>query len=128
LRIFKLKWFSRWAKKHALTDGILKFAVEEIVAGIVEADLGGNLYKKRIATRGRGKSGSVRTILTYSAGNKTFYLYAFEKSDQDNITNKEKAALQELGNFYLGLDDKGLEDRLNTGAIVEIKEEEENGR
>jgi hypothetical protein len=115
-----LKSFSRWAEKHDLTDAILKLAVEEIAVGIVEANLGGNLYKKRIATKGRGKSGSVRTILTYSAGNKTFYLYAFEKSERDNITDKEKAALQVLGDFYLSLDDKGLKDRLSSGAIIEI--------
>jgi hypothetical protein len=57
-------------------------------------------------------------------GNKTIYLYAFEKSDQGSITNKEKAALQELGNFYLSLDDKELEERLSSGAIFEVKEEE----
>lgn len=100
MRIFKLKQFSRWAKKHDLTDALLRYAVEEIKVGTVDARLGGNLYKKRIATKGRGKSGSIRTLLAYSKGSKTFYLYAFEKSDQENVTDKEKAALQILGNFY----------------------------
>ena len=127
MRIFKLRSFSRWAEKHDLTDAILKSAVEEIAAGCVEASLGGNLYKKRIATKGRGKSGSVRTILTYSAGSKTIYLYAFEKSERDNIIDKEKAALQVLGSFYLNMDDKELEERLSSGAIIEVKGEE-NGR
>ena len=106
MRIFKLKSFSRWAEKHDLTDAALKRAVEEIAAGSVEANLGSNLYKKRIATKGRGKSGSVRTILAYSAGNKTFYLYAFEKSERDNITDREKNVWQGLGNSFLRLDDK----------------------
>ncbi len=111
MRIFKLKSFSRWAEKHDLTDAALKCAVEEIVAGSVEANLGGNLYKKRIATKGRGKSGSIRTILAYFAGNKTFYLYAFEKSEQANITDKEKASLRELGNSYLSVKNPGFKTR-----------------
>ena len=130
MRIFALKRFHSWAKKHELTDALLQRAVEEIEAGIVEANLGGNLYKKRIATKGRGKSGSVRTLLAYFAGKKTIYLYAFEKSQRANITEKEKLALQELGNFYLKMNDKELEARLKAGAIVEILEakEKKDGR
>lgn len=120
MRIFVLKRFQSWAKKHELTDALLQQAVEEIEAGMVEANLGGNLYKKRIATRGRGKSGSVRTLLTYFAGNKAIFLYAFEKNERANITDKEKRALQELGNFYLKMNNRESEARLKTGAIVEI--------
>jgi hypothetical protein len=116
LRIFKLKYFNKWAIKHDLTDALLKNAVEEIEHGIIDANLGGNLYKKRISTKGRGKSGSARTILAYTHSNKTFYLYAFEKSDKDNITKNEKIALQELGNFYLKLNDKELLSRIESGG------------
>ena len=93
MRIFKLKQFARWAKKQGLSDDILKNAIAEIDKGLVDADLGGNIYKKRIAAKGKGKSGGVRTILTYSQANKTFYLYGFEKSDKDNIVFPN--------NFYL---------------------------
>jgi DNA-binding transcriptional regulator YiaG len=90
--------------------------------------LGGNLYKKRIATKGRGKSGSVRTILAYSAGNGTFYLYAFEKSEQADITDKEKATLRKLGNFYLSMNYGELEAHLRSGAIIEVKDEKMDGK
>ena len=43
-------------------------------------DYGGFLYKKRIATKGRGKSGSVRTLLALQMNNKAYFLYGFEKS------------------------------------------------
>ena len=128
MRIFKLKSFSRWAEKHDLTDAALKRAVEEIAAGSVEANLGSNLYKKRIATKGRGKSGSVRTILAYSAGNKTFYLYAFEKSEQANITDKEKETLREMGNLYLSMNDRELEEHLRSRAIIAVKDEKMDGK
>ncbi len=125
MRTFKLKRFSAWAKKHDLTDDLLQQAVKEIATGKVDANLGNNLYKKRIATRGRGKSGSVRTLLTYSANNRTFFLYAFEKNQQANITQKETVALQELGKFYLRLNDTGLAVRLKNRAIIEISKAKE---
>ncbi|HEX4774458.1 MAG TPA: type II toxin-antitoxin system RelE/ParE family toxin [Candidatus Saccharimonadales bacterium] len=129
MRIFAIKRFHAWAKGHELTDALLRRAVEEIAQGNVEANLGGHLYKKRIATKGRGKSGSVRTLVAYSAKQRTFFLYAFEKNDQSNITPREKIALQELGKFYLGLTDKELTLRLKNRAIIEVKEEgSEHGR
>lgn len=38
-----------------LTDSALVKTVEEIKKGLVEANLGGNLYKKRIATSTKGR-------------------------------------------------------------------------
>jgi len=46
--IYKTRWFARWARKEGLGDKPLCQAVEEMLAGLVEADLGGNLFKKRI--------------------------------------------------------------------------------
>ncbi len=120
MRVFAIKRFYSWAQSNELTDGLLCEAVNDIEKGNVEANLGGNLFKKRIATKGRGKSGSVRTLLAYSAHRRTFFLYAFEKSDRDNITQREKTALKELGKFYLNLSDADLTPRLETKAIVEI--------
>ncbi len=125
MRIFAIKRFHSWARSHELTDALLRHAVEEIEQGLVDANLGGNLYKKRIATRGRGKSGSVRTLVVYSSKNRTFFLYAFEKNQRDNITRKEKAALQELGKFYLKLSDAKIVGLIKTEAIIEITKGEE---
>jgi hypothetical protein len=120
MKVYAIKRFHNWSKRHDLTSELLWKAVEEIEKGIIEANLGGNLLKKRIATKGRGKSGSVRTLLAYSTRHRTVFLYAFEKSQRDNITPKEKAALQELGKFYLGLNDLELSIRLKSKAIIEI--------
>jgi len=60
--IIKTKKFDRWARKTALTDAS-RIAVEEMVEGLIDADLGGGVFKKRVALPGRGKSGSVRTLL-----------------------------------------------------------------
>jgi hypothetical protein len=61
--IFKTRHFARWARKTGLVDSLLKAAVLEIQCGLLEADPGGGIVKKRIALPGRGKRGSTRTLL-----------------------------------------------------------------
>jgi hypothetical protein len=52
--IFKTRHFARWARKSGLSDSLLKMAVLEMQRGLLEADLGGGIVKKRIALPGRG--------------------------------------------------------------------------
>jgi hypothetical protein len=47
--IYKTRWFDRWARKQDLDDLSLCKAVEEMLAGLYDADLGSGLFKKRIA-------------------------------------------------------------------------------
>jgi hypothetical protein len=65
-RVFKTRHFSRWMRKTDLTDVALCAAVVEMAAGLVDADLGGGIVKKRVALPSRGKSGSVRTLIARS--------------------------------------------------------------
>lgn len=124
MRIFVIKEFSKQAKGCDLTDELLCNAVDEIDLGLIDADLGGHLLKKRIATKGRGKSGSVRTLVTFSKGNRTIFMYGFEKSERANISQKEKKMLQELGKFYISLTDEELGSRLKSRALREIRKEQ----
>ena len=54
-RAFKTKIFTKWMRKTDLKDQDLLFAVAEMEAGLIDADLGGNVFKKRIALPGMGK-------------------------------------------------------------------------
>lgn len=47
----------RWKEKHGLSDQVLFKAVDEIEQGLIDADLGGSILKKRVALPGRGKRG-----------------------------------------------------------------------
>jgi len=55
-RIFKNKTFSKWAAKEGLKDNVLWAAVDEMERGLIDADLGGHVVKKRVAVGGRGKT------------------------------------------------------------------------
>jgi len=45
MRFFKTKLFGRWAEKEGLEDEALRTAVAELESGLVDADLGGHVYK-----------------------------------------------------------------------------------
>ena len=70
-------------------------AASEIVLGRVEADLGGSLFKKRLARGDGGKSGGYRTIVGYKKPNsdRIIFLYAFGKNAKATISEKEATAL-----------------------------------
>ena len=79
MRIFKTRVFIRWARRENVSDETIRKAVKEIATGLVDADLGAGLYKKRIAFRGKGKRGSARTLLAYQVSEKAFFIYGFMK-------------------------------------------------
>ena len=54
MEIFVTKVFDRWCRKEAISDDVLCAAVGEMGRGLVDVNLGGNLYKKRVAAPGRG--------------------------------------------------------------------------
>lgn len=56
IRIFRTKTFSRWMRKNNLSDDELRQAVTEMEAGLIDADLGGGVFKKRLATQTQGKA------------------------------------------------------------------------
>jgi len=80
MRIIKNKVFHKWAAKEGLSDAAILAAVNEMERGLIDAELGGHVVKKRIAVDGRGKSSGLRTILAYKVASKVFFrLWVCEK-------------------------------------------------
>ncbi len=119
-RVFKTRHFSRWMRRSPLTDIALCTAIAEMAAGLVDADLGGGVFKKRVALPGRGKSGSARTLVTTRKAERWFFVFGFEKNERANITPSELEAVQRIGADLLGLTDDRLAAHLVCGAITEI--------
>ena len=90
MRIFKSKWFAKFAKDEGISDAVLCGAVKDAEAGLIDADYGGELIKQRIARPNEGKSGGYRTIILYRRGDKAFFVYGFAKNKQDNINKAEE--------------------------------------
>jgi len=121
--IFKTRHFARWARKSDLSDSLLEIAVLEIQRGLLEADLGGGVVKKRIALPGRGKRSSTRTFLATNKKDKWFYLFGFEKSERVNLSENELDSLKKLAKDLLGLTASQIAVALGEGVLVEVKDE-----
>ena len=125
-RVFKSKHFSRWMRKTDLTDRALSDAVKEMVCGLIDADLGGGVVKKRIGLPGRGKSGGARTLVATNKGNRWFFVFGFEKSERPNIRDDELEALQEIAAALLARTSRQLDEAVRDGALQEICYADEN--
>lgn len=121
MRIFKNRVFSRWAAKEGLDDDALRAAVDEMERGLIDADLGGNVVKKRVAIGGRGKSSGVRTLLAYRIGNKAFFVFGFAKNARANISADELKALKALAKELLGYSDNALTAAIKHGVLIEVE-------
>ena len=119
-RILKTRTFNRWLRKTLLTDTALLKAIDEMEQGLVDADLGGNVYKKRVALPGRGKSGSTRTLIATNRQNRWFFMFGFEKNDKENITQAELAYLQEVAQIFLGYSSDELQLAIDKGEFLEV--------
>jgi hypothetical protein len=120
MRIFKIKSFSKWAKSEGMTDAALQGAVHKMVQGLIDADLGAGIIKKRIALPGMGKRGGARTLLATNYGNRWVFLVGFTKGERDNITATELAALKLLGGDWLALSTAQIELALTQLKLIEI--------
>jgi hypothetical protein len=121
MRIFKNKTFSKWAAKEGLNDTDLRMAVGDLERGLIDANLGGHVIKKRVALKGRGKSGGVRTLLVYKITDKTFFVYGFAKSVRTNISINELRALKLLAKELRSYSDNNLLEAMKNGVLVEVK-------
>lgn len=120
MRIFKNNGFHRWAKALGLSDIALKEAVNEISNGLYEANLGGNVFKKRIALPGRGKSAGVRTLIAFKADNHVFFVYGYAKNVLSTISDKEETAIKKLSKLYFSLSDEQIAQAIHAGKFVEV--------
>lgn len=125
-RILKRKDFARWQAGEKLPDAALCMAAKEMESGLIDADLGGHLYKKRVARPGSGKSGGYRTLLSARIGNRYVFLHGFPKSDKANVTQDEKKALQFAGKVFLDLSAENLSKALQSGVLMEVHCEQDH--
>lgn len=119
-QVLKRKDFARWQAGEKLSDAALCKAVREMESGLIDADLGGHLYKKRVARAGGGKSGGYRTLLSARIGTRYVFLHGYPKSATANIAQDEKKALQYAGKVFLDLPSAALVKALQAGVLLEV--------
>jgi len=121
MQTFKTKAFAEWANGQGLGDEALASAVAEMEQGLVDANLGGYVVKKRVALPGRGKRGSTRTLIAFKQRDKAFFIYGLAKNERANIGDKELRVLKLLAKELLSYSAPALAKAQHAGELIEIK-------
>jgi hypothetical protein len=121
MRIFKNTWFLHFAQKQSIDDEKLKDIAKQLENGQFDADLGGGVFKQRVAIPGGGKSGGYRIIILNKKEALTFFVYGFAKANQENIKPKELKDFKKLAKYLFVMTDKQLELELKAGRFQEIQ-------
>ena len=124
MRVFKYTRFSRFASKEGITDHELLEVVNQLEEDQADANLGGDVYKVRVARQGEGKSGGHRVIVYFRNEYRTFFSYGFSKNDRGNINRKELKAFKEDAKKWFSLTDEQIKVALQKGTLIEITEED----
>jgi hypothetical protein len=125
VRIFRNKPFTRFAWKAGIGDTMLCETIRDAEQGLIASELGGGVIKQRIARPGQGKSGGFRTLIVFRAGVRAFFVHGFAKSQNDNISKDELAALKKLASELLAYDDKAIARAVASGILIEVICDEE---
>src|SRR5688572_10538707 len=96
-------------RRTDLVDEALCMAVVEMEAGLIDANLGAGLVKKRVASSGRGKRGGARLIVATNKRDRWFFVFGFEKNEQDNITAADLNGLRNYAADLLKLSSQELD-------------------
>lgn len=124
MRIFKTRLFAKWAKKEKLMDQSLRLAIQEMEKGLIEADLGGFVYKKRIPLEGRGKRGGARSIVIYRAHDKAFFIFGYAKNEKSDMSNEELKSAKMLSKDLISYSDSQLIHLIQQGKLIEVSNDE----
>ncbi|MCA3712704.1 MAG: type II toxin-antitoxin system RelE/ParE family toxin [Phenylobacterium sp.] len=128
MSVYKTREFSRFARKADLKSADLLDAAKAVASGQWDANLGGGVFKQRIARDGGGKSGGFRTIILFKVGGHSFFVHGFAKNEKANISPKELKALKALAATFLALDLSAIETAKSAGEIAEVTIDDEVGR
>jgi hypothetical protein len=124
MSIFVLKPFDRNLKRYSISEEKLFNAAQEIMAGQYEADLGGGVYKKRIALSA-GKSGGARSVIAFKYGGNLFFVNGWSKSDikkhgSNEISADELAAYRTVAKQLLAMSRAEVDRALDAGIMREL--------
>ncbi len=120
MKIYKHRCFHKWARHEAIHDVLLIRAVHELERGLVDADLGGGLFKKRISRNGQGKRGAYRTLIAFKHHSLCIFVFGFAKSDLEDIGPLEKEVFKKLAKDLLHASEEGIHRLVQINELIEV--------
>jgi hypothetical protein len=120
MRVFRTRWFARFAKTEKITDDRLADAIARAERGLIDADLGGGLIKQRVARPGKGKSGGYRTLIAYRAGSRAVFPFGFAKNERDNVSDAQLADFKAAAGEILTRSRDAIAEDIFAGRLLEL--------
>jgi hypothetical protein len=124
LRIFKTKTLAKFTRQNGSDDGLVD-AVQRAVRGLIDADLGGQLIKQRVARPGQGKRGGFRLLVGFGP-HRSVFLFGFAKNERENIEAAELKTLRDIAGSFLKANDEQIAQALKDGTLIEVQHGNEN--
>lgn len=125
MRVFKTRWFVRFARKERIADRTLREAVERAESGLIDAHLGSGIIKQRVARSRQGRSGGFRAIIIYRSEQRAIFVFGFAKSSMADLEPDELDGYRKLAAVYLAKSEKEMDAYVAEGALSEIEADEE---
>jgi hypothetical protein len=121
VKVFKTKWFRRFARREGIADETLCEAVARAVHGQIDADLGSGVIKQRIARKGQGRSGGYRSLIVYRAEDRAIFVFGFAKSEREDLEPDELRDLRKTAKLLLAYDAEQLEEAVVNDELWEVR-------
>jgi hypothetical protein len=107
-------------QEFGIEDAQLCAVIDELSSGLVHANLGGGVYKQRLARKGQGKSGGFRSIVLFRLEERAFFVFGFAKNDRASLSTRDLKDLRYLAKEMFRYDDKELEVAVKHGSLQEV--------
>lgn len=121
VNIYKNAWFAKFARKERISDAALRDSVGRAGRGLIDADLGGELIKQRVARKRAGKSGGFRTLIFLRHAERAIFAFGFAKSDQANLDDGELVMLRKASKIMLALPQTEIELEIEAKELLEVR-------
>lgn len=118
--VYVVEGFRRWMRKQPLRELDLCRAVAEMTRGLVDADLGSGLVKKRIGRFGAGKSGGYRVLIATGRDDAYIFIEGYAKSSLANVNTKALAAARDLARSLLSMSNEQLAGVVSSGVLKKV--------
>ncbi len=122
-RIYKNRWFAKFASREGITDATLVAAIDQANRGLIDADLGGGLIKQRVAREGGGKSGGYRTLVFFRHEERAIFAFGFAKSDKANLSAVELRTYKQAARIVLALTQTQIDTEVRDGRLFEVNDD-----
>lgn len=123
IRIYKNRWFAKFASREGISDATLVRAVDQANRGLLDADLGGGLIKQRVAREGGGKCGGYRTLVFFRHEERAIFAFGFAKSDKANLSAAELKVYKQAAKIVLALTQAQIDTEVREERLFEVNDD-----